>query len=78
MLFLDARQLYRQIDRAHRDWSESQIGFLANIVRLYRREAVDACPASTTLAKGTTKGVTRDSRERLQFLLRNLFLRFTL
>ncbi len=26
---------------AHRDWSESQIGFLANIVRLYRGEAVD-------------------------------------
>jgi type I restriction enzyme M protein len=41
VLFLDARHLYRQIDRAHRDWSESQIGFLANIVRLYRGEAVD-------------------------------------
>ena len=36
-----ARNLYRQIDRAHRDWSEAQIGFLANIVRLYRGEAVD-------------------------------------
>ena len=41
VLFLDARHLYRQIDRAHRDWSESQIGFLANIVRHYRGEAVD-------------------------------------
>ena len=41
VLFLDARHLYRQIDRAHRDWSDSQIGFLANIVRLYRGEAVD-------------------------------------
>ena len=40
VLFLDARHLYRQIDRAHRDWSEPQIGFLANIVRLYRGEAV--------------------------------------
>ena len=36
-----ARHLYCQIDRAHRDWSEAQIGFLANIVRLYRGEAVD-------------------------------------
>ncbi len=35
------RLLYRQIDRSHRDWSEAQIGFLANIVRLYRGEAVD-------------------------------------
>jgi type I restriction enzyme M protein len=41
VLFIDARHLYRQIDRAHRDWSDSQIGFLANIVRLYRGEAVD-------------------------------------
>ncbi len=41
MLFVDARHLYRQIDRAHRDWSEAQIGCLANIVRLYRGEAVD-------------------------------------
>jgi type I restriction enzyme M protein len=41
VLFVDARHLYRQIDRAHRDWSEAQIGFLANIVRLYRGEAVD-------------------------------------
>jgi type I restriction enzyme M protein len=41
VLFVDARHLYRQIDRAHRDWSEAQIGFLANIVRLYRCEALD-------------------------------------
>lgn len=40
-LFLDARHLYRQIDRAHRDWSEAQIGFLANVVRLYRGEQID-------------------------------------
>lgn len=41
VLFIDARHLYRQIDRAHRDWSEAQIGFIANIVRLYRSEAID-------------------------------------
>ena len=41
VLFIDARHLYRQIDRAHRDWTEAQISFLANIVRLYRGEAVD-------------------------------------
>jgi type I restriction enzyme M protein len=41
VLFLDARHVYRQIDRAHRDWSAGQIGFLANIVRLYRGEAPD-------------------------------------
>ena len=41
MLFLDARHIYRQIDRAHRDWTPAQIGFLANVVRLYRGEAPD-------------------------------------
>jgi type I restriction enzyme M protein len=38
VLFIDARHLYRQIDRAHRDWTPAQIEFLANIVRLYRGE----------------------------------------
>ena len=41
VLFLDARHIYRQIDRAHRDWSEAQVGFLANVVRLYRGEELD-------------------------------------
>lgn len=38
VLFLDGRHLYRQIDRAHRDFTPQQIEFLANIVRLYRGE----------------------------------------
>lgn len=41
VLFLDVRHVYRQIDRAHRDWTEAQIGFLANVVRLYRGEDLD-------------------------------------
>jgi len=41
VLFVDARHIYRQIDRALRDWSEGQIGFIANIVRLYRNEDPD-------------------------------------
>ncbi len=41
VLFIDARHIYRQIDRAHRDWTEAQISFLANIVRLYRGEEPD-------------------------------------
>ena len=41
VLFLDARYIYRQIDRAHRDWTPAQIGFLANLVRLYRSEDLD-------------------------------------
>jgi type I restriction enzyme M protein len=41
VLFLDARHILRQIDRAHREWTDSQISFLANLVRLYRGEALD-------------------------------------
>jgi type I restriction enzyme M protein len=41
VLFIDARHIYRQIDRAHRDWTAGQVGFLANLVRLYRGEEPD-------------------------------------
>lgn len=41
VLFIDARHIYRQVDRAHRDWTQAQIGFIANLVRLYRGEALD-------------------------------------
>ncbi len=38
VLFIDARHIYHQIDRAHRDFLPEQIDLLANIVRLYRGE----------------------------------------
>jgi type I restriction enzyme M protein len=41
VLFLDARHIYRQIDRAHRDFTPQQIEYLGNIVRLYRGEALE-------------------------------------
>lgn len=51
VLFLDARQLYRQLDRAHRDWTPDQIEFLANIVRLYRDEETESDFGSDDLMK---------------------------
>jgi type I restriction enzyme M protein len=41
VLFIDARHIHRQLDRAHRDWTPAQISFLANLVRLYRGEPPD-------------------------------------
>ena len=41
VLFIDARHIYRQVDRAHREWTPAQISFIANLVRLYRCEALD-------------------------------------
>ena len=39
VLFIDARHLYKQVDRAHREFTTDLVEFLANIVRLYRNEA---------------------------------------
>ena len=41
VLFIDARHIYRQVDRAHREWTLGQISFVANLVRLYRGLAID-------------------------------------
>jgi type I restriction enzyme M protein len=38
VLFIDARHIFRQVDRAHRKFSPKQIEYIANIVRLYRGE----------------------------------------
>ena len=41
ILFIDARHIFHQIDRAHRDFTPEQIDFIAGIVRLYRGESVE-------------------------------------
>ncbi|MBF8282096.1 MAG: Site-specific DNA-methyltransferase (adenine-specific), partial [Anaerolineales bacterium] len=38
VLFIDARHLYRQVDRAHREFTPEQIDFIAGLARLYRGE----------------------------------------
>ncbi len=40
VLFIDARNIYNQIDRAHREFTPEQIEFIANIVKLYRGESI--------------------------------------
>jgi len=41
VLFLDARHIFKQVDRAHREFTHEQIQYLAYIVRLYRSEKVE-------------------------------------
>lgn len=53
VLFIDARKIFRQIDRAHRDWLPEQIEFLANIVRLHRNEPVETRHGSAELTGKT-------------------------
>ncbi len=38
VLFIDARHLYQQVSRAHREFTPMQLEFLANIARFYRNE----------------------------------------
>lgn len=40
VLFIDARRLYRQVSRAHRDFTPEQMDFIADIVRLYHGQTV--------------------------------------
>jgi type I restriction enzyme M protein len=51
VLFIDARHIYQQIDRAHRDFTPADVEFLANIVRLYRDEAPETVNDSAALLK---------------------------
>ncbi len=41
VLFIDARHIYKQIDRAHREFTPEQIEFISNIVRLYRGKKIE-------------------------------------
>ena len=50
VLFLDARSIFQQVDRAHREFLPEQVEFLANIVRLYRGQATESKFGSDLLA----------------------------
>jgi len=61
VLFIDARHIYRQLDRAHRDFTPQQTEFLANIARLYRGEAIETAKGSTaTIQEHFPDGVYAD------------------
>ncbi|WDF73932.1 type I restriction-modification system subunit M [Novosphingobium sp. KACC 22771] len=49
VLFIDARHIYRQVTRAHRDFTPDQVEFLANIVRLWRGQEEEVDQGSAPL-----------------------------
>lgn len=51
ILFIDAQRIFRQIDRAHRDFLPEQIEFIANIVRLWRGEEAETSAGSSKMLK---------------------------
>lgn len=61
VLFIDARNIYRKIDRARRDFPPDQIEFIANIVRLYRGETIETDQGSAeALSEYFADGQYRD------------------
>jgi type I restriction enzyme M protein len=46
VLFIDARQIYTQVDRAHREFTPQQIEYISNIVRLYRGDPPETANGS--------------------------------
>ena len=57
ILFIDARNIFTQIDRAHRTWTDEQIEKITSIVRSYRGE--EDCPEYEDVA-GLSKEVSLD------------------
>jgi type I restriction enzyme M protein len=53
VLFIDARHIFHQLDRAHREFRPEQTEFLANIVRLYREESAETEAGSQKLMKSS-------------------------
>lgn len=57
VLFIDARQIFNQVDRAHRDFREDQVEFLANIVRLWRGNEPELAFGSEALLRERLGGL---------------------
>ena len=82
VLFIDARHIFRQVTRAVRDYTSEQLNFIANIVRLYRGQAIDNSylethpddvQGSTNVAGDRTSGATEgnDSKFKLEDVFSN-------
>ncbi|WP_127136844.1 type I restriction-modification system subunit M [Flagellimonas oceanensis] len=78
ILFLDARNVFNQIDRAHREWTPEQQQNLAAIVRLYRGETarylelIASYMANAFNAQKNIEPTLAGIQEQLNKLIRNL------
>jgi len=61
VLFVDVRRIYKQLDRAHREFTDEQLAFIANVVRLFRGEDLEQeCLDSDEFKEKFPDGVYRD------------------
>ena len=59
ILFLDAREFYRNIDRSHREFTDEQLELLGDIVRLYHGKKAEY-PENVLLKENFPNGKYRD------------------
>ncbi len=61
VLFIDAREIYQQVDRAHREFTPEQVEFLGNIARLNRgKEPENLHGSAHLMAEKFPNGIYRD------------------
>ena len=51
ILFIDARKIFNQIDRRHREFTAQQIEFISNIVRLHREKEIETMHCSKNMVE---------------------------
>jgi len=51
VLFIDARRIYNQVDRAHREFTSQHIELISNIVRLFRGHEIESTKCSSAMMK---------------------------
>jgi len=51
ILFIDARSIYSQLDKAHREFTPQQMEFISNIVRLYKGQEIETGKCSSPMIK---------------------------
>ncbi|MCK4667640.1 DUF559 domain-containing protein, partial [Candidatus Dependentiae bacterium] len=60
VLFIDAREIYKQVDRAHREFTPEHIEFISNIVRMYRGEPIEKFQGQSLQKQHFPKGKYKD------------------
>jgi type I restriction enzyme M protein len=72
ILFIDARNIYTQIDRAHREWRENQLGLIATLARLYRGDDLNGTDvAMQRLSAAEFPNLTEDQIATLKSSIKN-------
>jgi len=61
VLFIDARDIYQQVDRAHREFTPEQVEFIGNIARFYRgKEPENLHGSADMMAEKFPDGIYRN------------------